>query len=56
MYSFAKSRGKDCGYRVNLCLCDSGATLKEIGKFFSNLGAIKISPIVIAKTVGGDQA
>jgi ATP-dependent DNA helicase RecQ len=37
-------------------ICDSGATLKEIGKFFSNLGATKISPIVIAKTVGGDKA
>ncbi|HEY4832760.1 MAG TPA: helicase-related protein, partial [Waddliaceae bacterium] len=35
-------------------ICDSGATLKEIGKLFSNLGAAKISPVVIAKTVGGD--
>lgn len=35
-------------------ICDSGATLKEIGKLFSNLGAVKILPIVIAKTVGGD--
>jgi ATP-dependent DNA helicase RecQ len=34
---------------------DSGATLKEIGKLFSNLGAAQVSPIVIAKTVGGDQ-
>ena len=30
---------------------DSGATIKEIGKVF---GAIKIAPIVIARTVGGD--
>jgi len=37
-------------------ICDSGATLKELGKFFSNLGAVKIFPIVIAKTVGGDLA
>ncbi len=35
-------------------ICDSGATLKELGKYLTNLGAIKIAPIVIAKTVGGD--
>lgn len=33
---------------------DSGATIKEIGKYLSKLGAVKIAPIVIAKTVGGD--
>lgn len=33
---------------------DSGATIKEIGKVLTNLGAIKIAPIVIARTVGGD--
>jgi len=33
---------------------DSGATIKEIGRYLSNLGAEKIAPIVIAKTVGGD--
>lgn len=33
---------------------DSGATVKEIGKVLSNLGAIKIAPVVIARTVGGD--
>jgi ATP-dependent DNA helicase RecQ len=33
---------------------DSGATIKEIGKYLSNLGAIKIAPLVIAKTIGGD--
>lgn len=33
---------------------DSGATLKEIGKLLTNFGAIKIAPIVIARTVGGD--
>ena len=35
-------------------ICDSYATIKEIGKFLTNLGAVKIAPIVIAKTVGGD--
>ena len=33
---------------------DSGATIKEIGKYFTKLGAEKIAPLVIAKTVGGD--
>jgi ATP-dependent DNA helicase RecQ len=33
---------------------DSGATVKEIGRILTNFGAIKIAPIVIAKTVGGD--
>ncbi len=33
---------------------DSGATLKEIGRLLTNLGAVKIAPIVIARTVGGD--
>ena len=33
---------------------DSGATVKEIGKLFTTLGAVKIAPIVIARTVGGD--
>lgn len=33
---------------------DSGATIKEIGKVLTNFGAYKISPIVIARTVGGD--
>jgi ATP-dependent DNA helicase RecQ len=35
---------------------DSGATMKEIGRFFTKLGAVKIVPLVIAKTVGGDLA
>ncbi len=34
---------------------DSGATIKEIGKVLSKLGALKITPLVIAKTVGGDN-
>ena len=33
---------------------DSGATLKEIGRILTKQGARKITPIVIAKTVGGD--
>jgi ATP-dependent DNA helicase RecQ len=33
---------------------DSGATIKEIGRYLSKLGAAKIAPLVIAKTVGGD--
>ncbi len=33
---------------------DSGATVKEVGKLLTNFGAIKIAPIVIARTVGGD--
>jgi ATP-dependent DNA helicase RecQ len=33
---------------------DSGATIKEIGKLLTNFGAIKIAPIIIARTVGGD--
>lgn len=33
---------------------DSGATIKEIGRYFTKLGAEKIAPLVIAKTVGGD--
>jgi ATP-dependent DNA helicase RecQ len=35
---------------------DSGATIKELGKLFTKFGAVKIAPIVIAKTVGGDLA
>ncbi len=33
---------------------DSGATVKEVGRILTNFGAIKIAPIVIARTVGGD--
>lgn len=33
---------------------DSGATIKEIGKYLSSIGVSKIAPLVIAKTVGGD--
>jgi ATP-dependent DNA helicase RecQ len=33
---------------------DSGATVKEVGRILTKFGAIKIAPIVIARTVGGD--
>lgn len=33
---------------------DSGATIKELGKLFTNFGVLKIAPLVIARTVGGD--
>lgn len=33
---------------------DSGATIKEIGRYLSKLGALKIAPLIIARTVGGD--
>lgn len=33
---------------------DSGATVKEAGRILTNFGAVKIAPIVIARTVGGD--
>ena len=32
---------------------DSGSTIKEIGAMFTKLGATKIAPLTIAKTVGG---
>lgn len=33
---------------------DSGATVKEVGSYLSKLGAAKVAPLVIAKTVSGD--
>jgi ATP-dependent DNA helicase RecQ len=33
---------------------DSGATVKEIGKYLIQEGALEVAPLVIAKTVGGD--
>jgi ATP-dependent DNA helicase RecQ len=35
-------------------ICDSGATIREIGSLMSKLGVNKIAPLVIAKTVSGD--
>ncbi len=34
---------------------DSGCTVKEIGRYLTQIGANAIAPIVIAKTVGGDM-
>jgi len=34
---------------------DSGATMKELGRLLTGLGATKIVPLVIARTVGGDK-
>lgn len=36
-------------------ILDSGATIKEIGKLLTAYGATTIVPLVIAKTIGGDQ-
>jgi ATP-dependent DNA helicase RecQ len=36
-------------------ICDSGATIKEIGKLLTGFGVARIVPLVIAKTVGGDR-
>jgi len=33
---------------------DSGASIKEVGRYLTNLEAKEIAPLVIAKTVGGD--
>jgi ATP-dependent DNA helicase RecQ len=33
---------------------DSGYTIKEIGQYLTNIGATVISPLLIAKTLGGD--
>ncbi len=34
---------------------DSGATIKEIGRYLTQLGARVIAPLVLAKTVSGDK-
>lgn len=34
---------------------DSGASIKEAGKYLSRCGAVMIAPLVLAKTVGGDN-
>lgn len=51
-----KDESRIIGKKVLLIddIYDSGATIKEIGKYFTKLGAEKIAPLVIAKTVGGD--
>jgi len=35
-------------------ICDSKATIREIGKLMSKFGVNKIAPLVIAKTISGD--
>jgi len=35
-------------------ICDSKATIREIGSLMSKLGVNRIAPLVIAKTIGGD--
>lgn len=35
-------------------ICDSKATIREIGKLMTKLGVNKIAPLVIAKTISGD--
>ena len=35
-------------------IMDSGATIKELGRMYTELGAVQVAPLVIAKTVGGD--
>jgi superfamily II DNA helicase RecQ len=37
-------------------ICDSKATIREIGSLMSKLGVNKIAPLVITKTIGGDIA
>jgi ATP-dependent DNA helicase RecQ len=56
-FAFSEPSGV-AGKRILLFddIFDSGATIKEIGRLFSKLGASGISPVVIAKTVGGDLA
>ena len=34
---------------------DSGATIKEIGRYLTTFGVAMVAPLVIAKTVGGDK-
>jgi len=45
-----------CGKSILLIddVFDSGATIKEVGKYLTKCGAGKIIPLVIAKTIGGD--
>ena len=51
-----KKPGEISGKNILLVddIFDSGATIKEIGEMLSKLGAEKIVPLTIAKTVGGD--
>lgn len=56
--SFSVDDGTDVKDKTVLLvddIYDSGATLKEIGKLLTSLGAVEIVPLVIAKTVGSDN-
>ncbi|MBV6421607.1 MAG: ATP-dependent RNA helicase DbpA [Ignavibacteriaceae bacterium] len=54
-FSF-KNPSKIAGKSILLIddIFDSGATIKEIGRYLTQIGAIKVAPLVIARTVGGD--
>lgn len=54
---FTISDGNVIGKSILLIddIYDSGATIKEIGKMLTEAGATEIAPLVIAKTVGGDE-
>lgn len=55
--AFTYNRPKEiAGKKILLIddIYDSGATMKEIGRLLTSLGAEMIVPITIAKTVGGD--
>ena len=56
MRLFTKSHEEIKGKTILLIddIFDSGASIKEIGKYLTNIGALKIAPLVIARTVGGD--
>jgi ATP-dependent DNA helicase RecQ len=45
-----------CGKHILLIddIFDSGYTVKEIGLYLTSIGAVRIVPLVIAKTLGGD--
>jgi len=51
------NQGQIDGKRILLIddIYDSGATIKEVGKFLSKCGATLVAPLVLAKTVGGDK-
>ena len=54
-FTFANPQMID-GKRIILIddIYDSGATMKEIARMLTDLGAVVIAPIAIARTVGGD--
>lgn len=54
---FYEKRNQVFGKNILLIddIYDSGATIKEIGRYLTKLGAFEIAPLTIAKTVGGDK-